>query len=254
MAKPAKITPAPIAKQEEQLEKVYVWELPIRVFHWVNAAAIVVLLITGYYIAFPFVGATTQGEAYYSFFMGWMRYIHFYAAFIFIINLIVRVYWFWAGNEYAKSRPWRLEFWKGLFETAKGYMFLPNKKKHYVGHNPMAEFSYWVFMGLGSILIILSGLYMLLEPQWGTTLSATVAWMPSIFGNSFSIRGLHHIAAVAILMFCIIHIYMAFREDWLSKNGAISSIFSGYKTETKHTHGDDDDDKHKKTDKFKKAN
>ena len=38
-----------------------------------------------------------------SFIMGWVRYIHFFAAFLFTLNLAVRLYWVFTGNKYATS-------------------------------------------------------------------------------------------------------------------------------------------------------
>ncbi|PWB80064.1 MAG: Ni/Fe-hydrogenase, b-type cytochrome subunit, partial [Methylocystaceae bacterium] len=35
------------------LQTVYVYEAPVRLWHWVNALAIVVLALTGYLIATP---------------------------------------------------------------------------------------------------------------------------------------------------------------------------------------------------------
>jgi len=34
-------------------ERVYVWELPVRFYHWVNALCVVVLIATGYMIGNP---------------------------------------------------------------------------------------------------------------------------------------------------------------------------------------------------------
>lgn len=244
-------TPAPKfqAKKKEYI-KVYVWELPVRIFHWVNAAAILTLLLTGLYIANPIFGATIPGEAYYSFVMGWARYIHTFAAMVFVVNLIVRVAWFFFGNKYAKSNPLKLEFWKGTFEVLKSYMFLKNNKKHYVGHNPMAELSYWIFIGLGSMIMIFTGLFLLFEPIQGTALASTVAWLPKFLAGSFGVRSLHHIVAWFFVIFVVIHVYMAFREDWLSKNGTMSSIVTGYKLEDEEHLREEED----KKDELKEAN
>ncbi|MFV9510544.1 Ni/Fe-hydrogenase, b-type cytochrome subunit [Tepidibacillus sp. LV47] len=215
--------------------KVYVWELPVRIFHWINALAIIILMITGVYIAHPFVAASVQGEAYYSYLMGWVRYIHFFTAFVFTINLLVRFYWVFVGNQYAKSNPLRKEFWKGTFETLKFYLFLKNKKKHYIGHNALAELSYWIFIGAGSLIMMFTGYYLYFEPNpesfWGKFFS----WVPYLFGgDSFSVRSWHHLVAWGFMVFMVIHIYMAFREDWLTRNGTVSSIFTGYKFECEH--------------------
>lgn len=245
MEKVSKLPPK--SKTElNRYKKVYVWELPVRIFHWVNAFAILTLFTTGLFIAFPIVGTTITGEAYYSFVMGWVRYIHFFAAFLFTINLIIRVSWFFWGNRYARSNPLKKEFWTGTFEVLKSYLFLKNKKKDYIGHNPMAELSYWIFIGLGSILMILTGFFMLFEIIPGTVLGSLFGWLPKIFGNSFSIRSLHHLVAWCYIIFTVIHVYMAFREDWLAKNGTISSIFTGYKTINQSQIKDEEKDNERK--------
>lgn len=222
-------------RKKGALGKVYVWEFPVRMFHWVNAISIFILMVTGIYIGKPFASASIPEEAYYSFLMGWARYIHFYTAFIFTINLVIRMYWSFMGNKYAKSNPFKLEFWKGVWEAVKFYLFLPNKKPHYIGHNKLAELSYWIFIGLGSVIIVLTGYYMYFEPQFDSAIGGIFAYIGILFGgDSFTVRSWHHLVAWGFMVFTVIHIYLAFREDWLSRNGTMSSIFTGYKTEAMH--------------------
>jgi Ni/Fe-hydrogenase 1 B-type cytochrome subunit len=221
--------------------KIYVWDLPVRVFHWINMIAIILLMVTGIYIGKPFADAAIPDEAYYSYFMGWARYVHFFAAFVFSANILFRVYWMFAGNKFAASNPLRLIFWKEVFETVKFYLFLKNKKPHYAGHNPLAQLSYWVFQGFGSLILIFTGFFMYFEPQQQTFWAKLFSWVPAIFGNSYTLRSWHHLAAWAFMLFIVIHIYMAFRDDYLERNGAISSMFTGYKQEPKKVVGGKDD-------------
>ncbi|WP_017755247.1 Ni/Fe-hydrogenase, b-type cytochrome subunit [Calidifontibacillus oryziterrae] len=230
---------------ETKEDRLYVWQAPVRIFHWINAAAIIILMVTGIYIGKPFVSAPVPEDASYNFLMGWVRIVHFVTAFIFTLNLIVRWYWVFVGNEHATSNLLRKDFWKGLVETLKFYLFLPNKKQHYIGHNPLAQLSYWIFIGLGSILVIFTGFYMFFEPQPESTLGQLFSWVPYIFGNSFAIRSWHHVVAWGFMIFMIVHIYMAFREDWLQKNGTMSSIFTGYKHEEIHNVGEHIDEPRK---------
>lgn len=214
---------------------VYVWQLPIRIFHWVNAASIMILMVTGIYIGHPFITPANNGEAYYNFFMGWVREIHFFTAFIFTANLIFRFYWTFKGNHYARSQILQKSFWSGLIETVKGYLFLPNHKPHYIGHNPLAQLSYWVFIGLGSVIMVFTGYYMLFQPQPDSIFGKAFEWVTFVFGGSdFTVRSWHHLVAWAFMLFVVIHVYMSFREDWLAKNGTMSSIFTGYKFEPAH--------------------
>ena len=39
--------------RKKRLREVYVWELPVRIYHWVNALCIVILCVTGFIIADP---------------------------------------------------------------------------------------------------------------------------------------------------------------------------------------------------------
>lgn len=218
-----------VRTETKNLGKVYVWELPVRIFHWVNVLSILALILTGIYIGNPFIGSSVPEEAYYSYVMGWARYIHFFAAFIFTANIILRVYWFFKGNKYAKTNPFKKAFWSDVLETTKFYLFLKNKKKHTPGHNSLAQLGYIIFIGLGSLIMILTGIYLYFEPQFQ---SIPVAKLGALFGgDSFSVRSFHHIVAWGFIIFMVIHVYLAIREDWLSKNGTISSIFTGYKTE-----------------------
>ncbi|EZP77462.1 Ni/Fe-hydrogenase, b-type cytochrome subunit [Parageobacillus genomosp. 1] len=227
----------------DQMVKVYVWELPVRIFHWINAFSIFILMITGVFIGRPFASASIPEEAYYSYLMGWARYVHFFTAFVFTINLAVRWYWVYKGNEHATSNLLRLSFWKETWETVKYYLFLKNKKKHYIGHNPLAQLSYWIFIGLGSIIMILTGYYLLFEPQPESIYGKMFMWVAHLFGgDSFSVRSWHHLVAWGFMIFTIVHVYMAFREDYLQRNGTMSSIVTGYKMERKkETLGEQDE-------------
>lgn len=223
--------------KQEQLSskyiKVYVWELPVRIFHWINAGAIMLLILTGLYIGNPVVGATRGEEAYYSFLMGWARNIHFLSAFIFTANLIARLYWVFRGNAFATSNLLKKALWVETWETVKFYLFLKNRKPHYTGHNPLAQLTYWVLIGGGSILAIVTGFYLYFEPQPESFFGKLFAWVPWLFGSSFLVRSWHHLVAWGFIIFIVVHVYLSFREDWLEKNGTMSSIFTGYKTEKK---------------------
>ena len=82
------------------LERVYVWELPVRLTHWLIFFSIIVLSATGYYIGNPFI--SVPGAARDHFVMGTVRAVHFYAAIVFALAVLVRIYWLFAGNNYAR--------------------------------------------------------------------------------------------------------------------------------------------------------
>jgi len=57
---------------------VYVYQAPLRAWHWVNALAMTVLAVSGYLIANPL--PSLPGEASDHFLMGYIRMLHVYAA------------------------------------------------------------------------------------------------------------------------------------------------------------------------------
>jgi Ni/Fe-hydrogenase 1 B-type cytochrome subunit len=78
-------------------KEVYVWQLPVRFYHWINALCIVVLSVTGYLIGRP-LAITSGAEASFSYWFGTVRFIHFVTAFIFFFNFVYRIYWGFVGN------------------------------------------------------------------------------------------------------------------------------------------------------------
>ena len=71
----------------QRLRRVYVWELPVRFYHWLNALVIVALIVTGFYISNP-LALMSQREAAEQYTMGWFKYIHFAAAYLFFFNFL----------------------------------------------------------------------------------------------------------------------------------------------------------------------
>ena len=66
------------------IRSIYVYEVPVRLWHWINAAAVLVLCLTGYFIGSPV--PTLSGEASDHFMFGYLRFIHFSAGYILAIG------------------------------------------------------------------------------------------------------------------------------------------------------------------------
>lgn len=208
-------------------KSLYVWELPVRIYHWLNVILIIVLLVTGLYIGRPIMGP--QGEPTEHFLMGWMIYAHGLTAWIFIANLIFRFYWAFVGNDYARFRPWRKGFFADGYETFKYYTF--RKKEHTLdhGHNVLAQLSYFLFMWVGSFFMVFSGLALQGEMHPESFQAIYFGWLLPLFDGSQAIRAYHHYVAWAFVWFIIAHLYLVFRQDILDEDGTVSAIISGYK-------------------------
>ena len=92
---PAAVAAAP------SVHSVYVYEAPVRLWHWVNALAITVLAVTGYFIGQPL--PTLSGEASDHYLMGYIRFTHFAAGYVLAIGLLGRAYWAVVGNHHARE-------------------------------------------------------------------------------------------------------------------------------------------------------
>jgi Ni/Fe-hydrogenase 1 B-type cytochrome subunit len=82
------------------LTRVYVWDVPVRLTHWLLAISITVLAVTGFYIGHPFIIAPDPAGQ--EFVMGTVQAIHFFAAIVFSLSEISRIAWMFMGNRYAR--------------------------------------------------------------------------------------------------------------------------------------------------------
>ncbi len=227
-------------------KRVYVWQIPVRIFHWANALAIVVLSVTGFMIADP-PAFLSQKEAYDSYFMGYVRTIHFISAYVFVGAMLLRIYWAFAGNKFSHwkaFRPFSKKGIKNMFHVLKHDIFLLPEKEHKlsdisVGHNSMATLAYIIMFLLAVIMVFTGfGLYANNATWWFPKL---FAWVPSLLGGDFMTRMIHHISMWLILFIIIIHIYLVIYHDWLEGRGEASSMVSGYKFVRKERVAEDDE-------------
>lgn len=213
---------------------VYVYEAPLRLWHWVNAAAILVLCVTGYLIGSP-LPTMEISEATHQFLFGYIRFAHFAAAMIMTVGFFGRIYWAFVGNHHAKQMfmlPfWKAEWWAEVWHEVKWYAFLTNKPKKYVGHNPLAQIAMFLFMTVGMTFMIVTG-FALYAEGLGQGSWADVIFGPVLaaVGNSHILHQLHHLGMWAIVIFMMIHIYAAIREDIMSRQSMVSTMISGTRT------------------------
>jgi Ni/Fe-hydrogenase 1 B-type cytochrome subunit len=125
--------------QPELLERIYVWEWPVRLAHWLIVGSVLVLSITGLYIGNPFL--PVAGEATRHFVMGTLKSIHFVAGLVFTVAVLGRILWMFAGNPYSRWHqflPLTSKRLRGMWNTFAFYVFLRRESPAYVGHNPLA--------------------------------------------------------------------------------------------------------------------
>ena len=70
----------------EKKYRHYIWDLPVRICHWVTAISIVILSVTGILIGNPaFIDVSSK-----AYLMGWVRFLHFVFAYAFAVSVLAR--------------------------------------------------------------------------------------------------------------------------------------------------------------------
>jgi len=222
-----------------KIKRKYVWEIPVRFYHWVNATCILVLVVTGYIIGNP--PAIQHGtEAYANYWFGINRFIHFVFSYLFFFNFVLRLYWAFVGNKYSKwwnFVPYTKRQWKEIGEVLKvDILQLKTWSFESEGHNALASFTYFI-MFLAFLLQCLTGfgMYAAMSTSWFPQL---FAWFIPMVGGDMAARHIHHILMWIFVVFAMIHIYLVFYHDYVERTGVASSMISGWKFVTGEKHED----------------
>ena len=205
------------------LGRVYVWELPVRLVHWLLFLSIITLAGTGYYIGEPFASGVLL--------MATIRAVHLYASIVFTLCVLVRVYWAFAGNRYARWSdliPASRERLGSLWTTLKFYSFLGREPDEYAGHNALAGLTYAFIFGVYFVMIATGlALYTVYAPV-GSPMRVFTFLIP-IFGGLQIARLIHHIGMWVIIVFAVAHLYFVVLSSTVEHVGIFDSIMSGFK-------------------------
>ncbi|GAB6051465.1 Ni/Fe-hydrogenase, b-type cytochrome subunit [Magnetospira thiophila] len=222
-----------LKQRGERHASIYVYEAPVRLWHWVNVLAILVLGVTGYFIGSPL--PSVSGEASDWFLMGYIRFAHFAAGYVLAIGFLVRIYWAFVGNHHARQMfilpIWSVKWWSEVLFEFKWYMFLEKIPKKYVGHNPLAQLMMFGMFLTCTVFMILTGFAMYAEgagmDSWQ---HALFGWVIDLAGNTQNLHTWHHLGMWVMVTFIILHVYAAIREDIMSRQTMISTIISGVRS------------------------
>lgn len=215
-----------------RMKPVYVFEVPVRIWHWVHAFSILVLAVTGYLIANPL--PSVGGEASEHFMMGRIRFLHFVAGYVFSIAFAIRVYWAFVGNSYARELfvvpVWRASWWRDLWYEIKFYGFLTNELHRELGHNPLAQSAMFAFNVLLGLFMIVTGFALYGQglgiDSWAYALCG---WVIALIGDPEAVHNWHAVGMWLMVFFVIVHIYMAVRADIMSRQSSLSTIIGGWR-------------------------
>ena len=209
-----------------EVERVYVWDLVVRMTHWIIMLTTFICAITGIYIGRPYLIAMGPTDA--MSVMGVMRVVHFYSAIIFTLAVATRIGWMFVGSYYARWDqfvPMSPRRRGDVFRMFKFYTFLSSEPPMNVGHNPLAGMTYLAVFTLYLIMIVTG---VALYSISATSYMGWFEWLVPLLGGPQMARWIHHIAMWFLIGFVALHIWSAILVSRVEGMGLIDSMFSGY--------------------------
>ena len=153
----------------ERYQVYNVWDVPTRWFHWINALAVLGLIIVGVIlINDDALGLSAGGKVL-------LKQVHVALGYLMAANLMWRFVWAFFGNRHARWRamlPYGSGYWASLRAYANA--FLAGEPQQYVGHNPAAR------IGVAILLLLL-----IVQSATGLVLAGTDLFWPP-FGRWFA--------------------------------------------------------------------
>jgi cytochrome b len=182
----------------EPTKLIKVWDLPLRIFHW--------LLVAGFFVAY-----LTEEE---------LLTVHVWAGYLVLGLLIFRLLWGFAGNDYAR-------FSSFLCRPAKSFAYVKDaialKSKRYLGHNP-AGAAMIVLLIIGLFMTVLSGLVAYAADQDLGSLAGMVG-----SSNEKLWEEAHEVAANFTLLLVILHVVGVAFESVVHSENLVKAMWNGYK-------------------------
>ncbi|MBE1494039.1 Ni/Fe-hydrogenase 1 B-type cytochrome subunit [Amycolatopsis lexingtonensis] len=210
---------------EPAVVRVRVWDLPVRLIHWLLVLALAVLSVTGYLIGNPILALPASSG-----WVAWVKIVHKLTAYGFIALIGARVAWmFLSRNKWSRWTEWiptTRERVRQIIPSVRFYTFLERDAPPVVGHNPLAGMTYTVLYLMFGVEIVTGVVLWGVEGNgWAAFLTG---WLTRLFALS-TIRFTHHLIMWLTWGFMVHHLYSGLLVDRVEGSGLMTSIFSGYK-------------------------
>ena len=224
-----------------------VWDLPTRLFHWVNVTAIIGLLFLGFVMLYKKELGISAIEAKIA-----LKEVHVIIGYVFGCNLLIRIVWGFIGNTYSRWR--NIIPGKGFPATLRLYItsIKQGNTQQFLGHNPLGRLAI-VFILLLMMTLLVSGLIRagtdIYYPPFGSAIADYIA-APGVNAENIKpydatgtikekvdevsqvkgIFGKTHLYTAFTLMFMIaLHIFIVILTEVREGGGLISAMFTGKK-------------------------
>ena len=207
----------------------------IRLTHWVNAVAIVVMAGSGMRIfnahpAFarpgehfalnPWEGHSIPGWLMFGGWLGGARHWHFAMMWLLMANALLYLGFLFLHGEWRDIAPQRGDA-RGAIEMMKFYLFVRRDHPIQGKHNALQKGTYFIMPVLGAI-IVLTGLAI-----WKPI---TLGFITILFVNYKWARFIHFAAMAVLLVLALVHVFMVFAVDPYSLRSIITGWYNRAKS------------------------
>jgi cytochrome b len=181
---------------------VKVWDLPIRLIHWLLIASIAVAAVTGWLLP-----------------ASWLQ-LHLIAGTVIGCLVLWRIVWGFTGTRYSRFRSF---VFSPRATVAHLKDVIEGKVQREAGHNPLGALM--VFALLGSIsTIVLTGVAVLGGQFKQGPLKAFVS-----FAGAMTYREIHSVVAIALLVLVGGHLAGVIFESWRTRENLATAMVTGKK-------------------------
>ena len=211
-------SPAPASVDSAPHRDVLRHHWVVRVTHWVNVAAVTVMITSGMRIFNAYPAFARKGETFccwpwegtpfpaWMTFGGWLagaRNWHFAAMWVLFANGLAYVAFLWLHGEWRDLVPRRRDP-RDAWEMVKFYLFVRKDHPRQGKHNALQKLAYFSLPVLG-LLAVLTGLAIWKPVQLG--------WLTGLFGGYVWARYWHFLVMWALVLLSLGHVFMVFAVD-----------------------------------------
>lgn len=181
-------------------QRILIWDLPTRAFHWLLVAS--------------FIGAwlTFDDNRYLD--------IHVYVGYVWFGLLVFRLIWGAIGGHYSRFHAFAHD-WRSVWHYLKG--LLNGEAARHLGHNPAGSWAIFALLVAGLLVSVTGVLTLGGEERHGPL----AAWIP--FQVGFNAHILHLILAWLLLGVVGAHLLGIIIESVLHRDNLIAAMITGYK-------------------------
>jgi thiosulfate reductase cytochrome b subunit len=182
------------------MKRTYLHPLPLRIWHWLNALLVVVLLITGAQLRIPGIASLRPNDP--------ALMVHKYAGWAMAVSFVIWLGYGLVSDHLRRHYVMRRRDLKGVFSQARFYLFsifrgeenpfLPSPEEKF---NPLQKLAYGTIMGLLTPVLVVTGL---LYSDILFFRKYILLW--DIVGV---LDAIHVIGAYVFALYLVVHVYMA---------------------------------------------